>query len=108
LRSKAKALLIDFPGLSWGKVEGGGAAGRAKKQDSGGGRAIRLLEVSPRWKELDWCTKAHVGYVTSGNLVLEFARQGSMEVGEGQGFMIPRGCAHKASCRRTTTLFIVD
>jgi len=108
LRSKAKALLIDFPGLSWGKVEGGGAAGRAKKQGSGGGQAIRLLEVSPRWKELDWCTKAHIGYVISGKLVLEFARQNSMEVVKGQGFMIPRGCAHKASCRRTTTLFIVD
>jgi hypothetical protein len=108
LNSKAKALLIDFPALSWAKAEGGGAVGRVKKQVSGDGRAIRVLEVSPRWKELGWCTNAHVGYVTSGKLRLEFADQESMEVSRGQGFWIPRGCAHKASCERKTILFIVD
>jgi quercetin dioxygenase-like cupin family protein len=79
-----------------------------KKQVFGDGQAVRILEVSPRWKELDWCSNAHVGYVTSGKLMLEFAGQRSMEVGRGQGFWIPRGCAHKASCKRTTTLLIVD
>jgi len=108
LNSEAKALLIDFPTLPWAKVEERGAAGRVKKQVSGDGQAIRILEVSQRWKELDWCTKTHVGYVTSGKLMLEFAGQRSITVGRGQGFWIPRGCAHKASCKRTTTLFLVD
>ncbi len=108
MSSKAKALLIDFSALSWAKVEGGGAAGRVKKHVSGDGRTIRLLEVFPRWKEFDWCTNAHVGFVTSGKLTLEFAGQRSMSVRRGQGFWIPRGCAHKASCVRTTTLFMVD
>jgi len=103
-----KALVIDFPALSWSKVDGGGAAGRVKRKVSGDGRVIRLLEVSPRWKEFEWCTKAHVGYVTSGKLMLDFAGQRSMKVGRGQGFWIPSGCPHKASCPRTTTLFIVD
>ena len=108
MNSRAKALLVDFPALRWAKVEGGGAAGRGKRQILGDGRAVRVLEVSPRWEELDWCTKTHVGYVTSGRLTLEFADQRSMEVGRGQGFWIPRGCAHKASCKRTVTLFMVD
>jgi len=108
LNSKSKATLIDFPAFSWEKVEGGGTAGQVKKQVSGDGRVIRVLEVSPRWKESDFCTKAHIGYVTSGKLILEFARQKSMKVGKGQGFWIPPKCAHKASCMRTTTLFIVD
>ena len=103
-----EAILINFPALSWAKVEGGGAAGRVKRQVSGEGRIIRVLEVSPRWKESDWCTKAHIGYVTSGKLTLEFAGQRSMKVGRGQGFWIPSGYAHKASCKRKTTLFIVD
>jgi len=108
LRSKAEALLFKFPALPWARVEGGGAVGRAKKQVSGDGRAVRILEVSPRWKESDWCTKAHIGYVTSGKLTLEFELQGPMLVGKGQAFWIPTGCAHKASCKRTTTLFLVE
>jgi len=108
LFSKEKAQLVDFPRLPWAKVEGGGAAGRMKKHVSDDGQAIRILEVSPEWKELDWCTRAHIGYVTSGRLTLEFEAQSPMEVLRGQGFWIPRGYAHRASCRRTTTLFIVD
>jgi len=108
LRSKKRALLFKFPALSWAKVEGGGAVGRAKKQVSGDGRAIRVLEVSPRWKESDWCIKAHIGYVTSGKLTLEFALQRAMLVGKGQAFWIPSGCPHKASCKKPTTLFMVD
>ena len=40
--------------------------------------------------------------------MLEFARQRSIEVGKGQGFWIPSGCAHRAGCMKTTTLFLVD
>jgi len=108
LDSKGKALLIDFPRRSWAKVVGGGAAGRVKKQVSSDGQTVRILEVSPRWKELEWCTKAHVGYIISGKLTLEFEGQRSKEVRRGLGFWIPQGCAHKASCKRTATLFIVD
>ena len=103
-----KPLLIDFPALSWARVEKGGAVGRVKKQVAGDGSAVRVLEVSPRWKEVDWCISAHIGYVTSGKLRLEFAAQKPLEVTSRQGFWIPRGCAHKASCKVKTTLFIVD
>lgn len=103
-----KAVLVDFPALSWVQVEGGGAAGRAKKKTLGGGHSVRMLEVSPRWNEMEWCAKAHVGYVTSGRLRLEFEGQGPMEIGRGMGFWIPPGCPHRASCGRTTTLFIMD
>ena len=108
MKTHKRAVLIDFPSLAWARVEGGGAAGRAKKMSVEGGRFARILELSPEWNETDWCTKAHAGYVTSGRLRLEFAGQAPMQVGRGMGFWIPSGCAHKASCKKTTSLFVVE
>jgi mannose-6-phosphate isomerase-like protein (cupin superfamily) len=108
LKAHQRAVLVDFPALPWVKVEGGGAAGRAKKKIVEGGRSVRVLEVSPRWNEVNWCARAHVGYVTSGRLRLEFEGQVPMNIGRGMGFWIPPGCPHRASCSRTTTLFMVD
>ena len=108
MKTRQRAVVIDFPSLAWVKVEGGGAAGRAKRTSVKGGRSAGILELSPRWNETDWCIKAHVGYVISGRLRLEFARQAPMQIGRDIGFWIPSGCAHKASCKRTTRLFVVD
>ncbi len=68
---------------------------------------VRILEVTPRWSEREWCRKEHVGYVISGRIRLDFAHQDSIEAKKGQGFWIPRGCAHKVSCRQTTKMFVV-
>ncbi len=65
------AVRIDFPALSWQKVQGGGAAGRMKRYSTDDEDTIRILEISPKWREAE-------------------------------------GCAHRASCERSTTLFIAD
>jgi len=108
LESHQTAALVDFPSLPWVKVEGGGAAGRAKRKVVEDGHSVRILEVSPKWNESNWCIRAHVGYVTSGRLRLEFVGQPPMDVERGMGFWIPSGCAHKASCKTAATLFVVD
>jgi len=108
MKTHGKAELVDFPSLAWAVVEGGGAAGRTKMKVVEDGRSVRILELSPKWNEPDWCIRAHAGYVTSGKLRLEFAGQAPMEARRGTGFWIPSGCAHKATCNRTTTLFLVD
>jgi hypothetical protein len=97
---------IDFPAFGWERVEGGGAAGRTKRRVLDG-TLLRILEVSPSWDEPDWCTRAHIGYVTSGRLSLEFAAQRAMGVSRGQCFWIPAGCAHKAHSRSLTRIFMV-
>ncbi len=102
------AVRIDFPALSWQKVQGGGAAGRMKRYSTDDEDTIRILEISPKWREAEWCTRGHVGYVIAGRVRLDFAGQRPFEVGRGQGFHIPEGCAHRASCKRRTSMFIVD
>ncbi len=101
------AVVFDFPALDWKRVRGGGAEGREKRGALGKDGVVRILEVSPKWNEEDWCRKEHVGYIISGRLKLDFVHRDSVEVREGQGFWIPTGCAHKASCKLTTTMFVV-
>ncbi len=100
-------LKIDFDAMDWAAVEGGGASGRTKRRVNGSGETVRLLEISPEWDEAEWCKKPHTGYVLSGQLNLDFHGRKPMRVDRGQAFSIPAGCAHKASCMRTTTLFLV-
>lgn len=108
MKPRRSEIRVDFPAVSWHAVRGGGAAGRMKKHAVGGGRVVRVLEMDPKWNEREWCKKAHDGYVLSGRLRLDFESDSSpVEIGKGQGFSIPEGCAHKASCRRLTRMFIV-
>lgn len=94
--------------MTWEKISAGGMDGRMKKW-LGNGRRIRVLEISPRWKEADWCQLGHSAYVLNGKLRLHFKSTSQpMEVSKGQGFTIPIGSKHKASCSRTTLVFMVD
>ncbi len=78
-----------------------------KARVSEGGETIRVLEMSPKWSESEWCRKKHIGYVISGELRLGFEAERAVKIRQGEGFSIPEGCAHKASCNRTTRIFIV-
>jgi quercetin dioxygenase-like cupin family protein len=102
------AASIDFAKIDWVKVESGGASGRMKRRITDDGNTVRILELDPKWNEVEWCKKRHIGYVLSGTLRLELGRGGLLDVREGQGFAISEGCPHKARCNRTTRLFIVD
>ncbi len=95
--------------MAWTEVVGGGRAGRAKKRVLKDGRnTIRILELSPKWNEREWCRRAHIGYVLSGALRLQFESTSErLEIKKGQGFAIPKRYAHKASCKSLTRLFIV-
>ena len=94
--------------MKWEKVAGGGAVGRMKRLAEPNHEAVRLLELDPRWDEREWCARKHAGYVLSGALRLELARGSTQVIKKGQGFYIPKGCAHKARCQKVTRLFLVD
>ena len=100
--------LANFRSMTWEKVEGGGAVGRTKRFSASDHETIRMLELDPKWDEKEWCTKKHAGYVLSGALRLDLAAGPPFLVQKGDGFFVPKGCAHKAGCKRVTTLLLVD
>jgi hypothetical protein len=108
LKGRSLPTKVDFGSMQWEEVKGGGAVGRAKKFVDVDRKTIRLLELDPSWNEEEWCKHKHVGYVISGSLRLDLAKGLPLEVRRGEGFSIPQGCAHKASCRKVTRIFVVD
>lgn len=73
------------------------------------GVQLRLLELSRGFVEPDWCTKKHIGYVLSGELVIELP-EGPVRIREGEGLVLAGPSAkHKASpVTETVSLFLVE
>lgn len=55
-------------------------------------RQLRVVEFLKDLKHPEWCRKGHVGFVLEGELRLEF-ESGVLEIGPGDGFIIPDGDA---------------
>ena len=99
---------IDFPSIDWERVTANGMDGRVKKW-MGNGRRIRVLELSPKWNEQVWCETGHSAYVLDGTLFLNFETgHETLEIRKGEGFSVPLGTKHKASCKKKTLVFFVD
>jgi quercetin dioxygenase-like cupin family protein len=58
------------------------------------GRQIRVVEFAPGFREADWCSKLHVGYVLSGQMEVEFAN-GIEVFSIGDALMIAAGDVHR-------------
>jgi quercetin dioxygenase-like cupin family protein len=73
------------------------------------GVQLRLVEFTRGFVEHDWCAKRHIGYVLSGELLVEMA-EGKTRVREGEGIVLSGANAkHKASAvTDTVTLFLVE
>jgi quercetin dioxygenase-like cupin family protein len=77
---------IDFRKKPWESP----APGIWQKAYKEGSRMIRLVEFTEEFKENDWCTKGHIGYVLEGRLSIDF--DGTvMEFNPGDGLFIPEG-----------------
>jgi quercetin dioxygenase-like cupin family protein len=58
------------------------------------GVLVRLVEFARGYREAGWCTKAHTGYVLSGELDIEF-RHGMVRATTGDALVIPTGALHE-------------
>lgn len=96
---------IGFANAPWEPIAIGARQKRVETADS----VLRLVELSPGFVEGDWCRKAHVGYVVSGSLAIEF-RDGLLRYREGDGLGIRAGeeSEHKAVVTEAVTLFLVE
>ena len=101
-----KNYIIDFESLPWEKP----APGVRFKALIQGQKRLRIIEFSEDFVELDWCIKAHIGYVLEGEMEIEF-KDVVRKYKAGDGLFIPKGEENKHkhySTITTTKLFLVE
>ena len=82
---------IDFDSLSWAEP---GEGVRAKSVNQRG-QQIRIAEFAPGFRKVEWCCKAHIGYVLAGDLEVVFA-DGAEVFSPGDALIIAAGDKHRA------------
>lgn len=77
---------IDFTSIPW-EIPADGVRFKVYKQN---GRQIRLVELTDKRIEADWCKKGHIAYILEGRLEVNFS--GNIVVfDKGDGLFIPAG-----------------
>ena len=70
---------------------------------------VRIVEYSPGYLADHWCSRGHVLYVLSGELVTEIKDGRSFTLLPGQSYQVADGEApHRSRTDGGATLFIVD
>lgn len=99
---------VDFAALPWEES----APGVRFKAMIRGNQRLRLVEFTNEFVELDWCLKAHAGYVLEGELEISF--DGATErLAAGDGIFIAGGEQerHRAHVKGTAVarlIFVED
>ena len=62
---------IKFDNIEWEHP----SHGVKQKMFTKGNKTIRLVRFDDTFKELDWCTKGHIGYVLDGEMNLELENE---------------------------------
>jgi hypothetical protein len=95
-----------FNSLPWTET----APGAREKAFVTAGKRLRLVEFTSEFREADWCTRAHFGYVMGGVLEIAFEKK-KVVIGVAEGLAIPGGEAFKHKVRAVTPtvqLFLVE
>ena len=77
---------IDFQSLNW-EIP---SKGVKQKIYSTGNQRIRLLQFYDDFEEEEWCTKGHIGYVTAGEMTINFNNK-MVNYKKGDGLLIESG-----------------
>lgn len=85
---------IQFDKLEWEEA----APGMRQKVVVHGQNRMRLLELTEKFREKDWCTKGHAVYVIEGEVKVQFAKR-TVTATAGNGLYITGGenSRHKVS-----------
>lgn len=91
-------------GLAWRDT----APGLREKKYESGERCFRLLEFRESFREPNWCTRGHTGYVLSGEIVVCIEDQ-LITYRQGNVLDIPEGIRHRHhSTTETAVLFLIE
>lgn len=97
-----KNYLIDFKNMRWESP----APGVRYKSFIRGTQKIRLVEFTEEFRENDWCTKGHVGYILEGSIAIDFNGK-LIRYSAGDGIFIEEGSKHKAKVDKGEKALIV-
>lgn len=77
---------IDFTSIPWESP----IDGARSKIYRYANKQVRLVEITNRFIETEWCTRGHIGYILDGQLEINF--NGNIVIfNKGDGFFIPAG-----------------
>ena len=82
--------LIEFEDIAWESP----APGVRYKAYIRGDHKVRLVEFSEGFREENWCTKGHIGYVLEGRFSIDFNGK-EIPFKAGDGIFIPEGEENK-------------
>lgn len=102
-----------FQTLDWSAVKSeahSGASGMAYwKSFNMGAVRIRMVEYSPAYFADHWCSKGHIIYCISGQMITELKDGKEFILSAGMTYHVGDNCdAHRSRSENGCTLFIVD
>lgn len=98
--------LLRFSEIPWDEIVPG-AREKAFQRDS---KTVRLLNLSPGFKEAEWCRRQHFGFVMAGALEVHFTDR-VVRYEQGDGIVIAAGerGKHRAVVGdEPVTIFLID
>ncbi|RJP77508.1 MAG: cupin domain-containing protein, partial [Candidatus Zixiibacteriota bacterium] len=81
---------IDLSAMPWNQP----APGIRHKVFSDGRRRLRLVELTEEFRDPDWCTREHAGYLLEGRMSIHFDGE-VIDLKAGDAFLIPAGREHR-------------
>jgi hypothetical protein len=104
---------VPFTVTDWSKVpatEHKGATGTAQwRTIEQGNIRVRMVYYTPGYQADHWCTRGHVLFVITGELVTELQNGGEVLLKPGMSYQVGEGgAAHRSRTKSGAMLFIVD
>ncbi len=81
---------VDFESIDW-EIPMNGARYKPYSYE---GKRLRLVEFTKDFKEPNWCSKGHIGYILEGEMEINFDGE-IVHFSSGDGVFIPEGEEHK-------------
>jgi quercetin dioxygenase-like cupin family protein len=81
---------IDFNAMPWEHKK----PGMRSKELRVGSQRIRLLEISPEYRDEDWCEHQHTGYIIEGRITFIY-EDGQIEYRQGDALLLGLNRSHR-------------
>lgn len=98
---------VAFSDVDWEPALGGTARLKRARR---GGKAFRLVEMTPASAHPDWCETGHAGMIVEGELEIEFDNR-RIVLRAGDGLFIPAGAGDRHRPRALTDralMFLIE